>query len=150
MTCDERQLQLSRMLDGESAGPGPAGLFAHLEGCAGCRRFLETTLRFRGDARLDREAMLREADDSLPARLPLPERAEPRRSPVPRRTAWWRPALPVPAAVGLAVLLFVAGVTAGVGLSTRFGPAPTTPTYVYICSMPQIDVVGSLPPAAIQ
>jgi predicted anti-sigma-YlaC factor YlaD len=150
MTCDERQMQLSRILDGESAEPGPAGLFAHLEGCADCRQFLDALLRFRADARRDREEILRAADEALPERLPLPTGPAPRRAPTPRGTAWWRPALPLPAAVGLAVLLFVAGVTAGVGLSGRLGPSRSAPTYVYVCSLPQVDVVGSPLPAPVQ
>jgi hypothetical protein len=163
MTCDDRQLQLGLMMDAESGDPEPAGLFAHLEGCAGCRQFLDSLIRFRGAARRDREELLRQADESLPERFPLPAGPESRSAPDPRRSTWWRPALPAAAALGVAALLFVAGVTTGLGLAIALGRAPQrapgtgaanpargVTTYVYVCSMPQIDVIGRPLPATAE
>jgi predicted anti-sigma-YlaC factor YlaD len=156
MRCEERQLQLSLRMDAESGGMEQTGLFTHLEGCAECRHFFDSLLRFRSTARQDREEILREAEETLPARLPLPVASGARRP----QAAWWRPGLPAPAALAFAVLLLVAGIAIGAGLAARPGLAPqgapkaeTTKqppgerTYVYVCSMPQIEVLGASIPA---
>jgi hypothetical protein len=160
VTCDERQLQLSALMDAESGGTEPGGLFTHLEGCTECRHFFDSFVRFRSTARQDREEILRQADETLPARLPLPAGPGARRTTATWRPAWWRPGLSAPSAIALAVLLLVAGVIIGAGLAVRFGRAPRrTPdtelakqppggtTYVYVCSMPQIEVTGKSVPA---
>jgi hypothetical protein len=160
VTCDERQLQLSALMDAESDGIEQSGLFTHLEGCAECRHFFDTLIRFRGTAQQDRQEILRQADETLPARLPLPMRPGARRAAGASRSAWWHPMLPTPAAIALAVLLLAAGIAIGASLASRFGRAPQrTPhaevakrppgerTYVYVCSMPQIEVVGTPIPA---
>ncbi len=163
MSCEAHRQHLSLMMDAETEDAVPAGLFGHLEGCAECRHFLDALIRFRGAARRDREEILRLADESLPARFPLPGRPGARQTPRTGRTAWWRPGLPAPAAVALAVLLLAAGVAIGTGLGVRIGRAPRGApdaevakqppggtTYVYVCSMPQVDVIGSPIPASGQ
>jgi predicted anti-sigma-YlaC factor YlaD len=155
MTCDERQLQLSLLMDAESCDLEQAGLFAHLEGCTECRHFFDFLIRFRSTARQDREEILRQADDRLPARFPLPAQAGARQSQGTWWSSWWRPGLPAPAAIAFAVLLLVAGIVIGAGLAARTGRTPQrTPdaeqakqppggtTYIYVCSMPQIEVTG--------
>jgi predicted anti-sigma-YlaC factor YlaD len=153
--CDERQLQLSRLMDAETDGLEQAGLFTHLEGCAECRHFFDSLIRFRSTARQDREEILRQADERLPARFQLPAQAGARRAPGVWLSSWWRPALPAPAAIAFAVLLLVAGIVIGVNLAAHPGRAPQRtpdaeqakqppggPTYIYVCSMPQIEVTG--------
>lgn len=155
MTCDERQLQLSLLMDAESCALEQAGLFTHLEGCPECRHFFDSLIRFRSTARQDREEILRQADERLPARFPLPAQAGTRRTPGAWLSSWWRPALPAPAAIAFAALLLVAGIVIGAGLAARIGRVPQRtpdagqakqspggPTYVYVCSMPQIEVTG--------
>ena len=155
MTCEERQLQLSLLMDAESGGIEQAGLFTHLEGCAECRHFFDSLIRFRGTARQDREEILRQAEESLPARLRLPAAPGARRPQWTWWSSWWRPGLPAPAAIAFAVLLLVAGIAIGAGLAARPGRAPQRtpdaeqakqppggPTYIYVCSMPQIEVTG--------
>jgi hypothetical protein len=149
VTCDERQMQLSLLMDAESHGPEQAGLFTHLEGCPECRHFFDSLIRFRSTARQDREEILRQADELLPTRLPLSARPGARRP----LESWWRPGLPAPAALALAALLLVAGIAIGAHLAARPGRAPQgapnaeaakqprlVPTYIYVCSMPQIEV----------
>ena len=155
MTCDERQLQLSRLMDADTGDLEQAGLFTHLEGCTECRHFFDSLIRFRSTARQDREEVLRQADERLPARLRLPVRPGARRPPGAWLSSWWRPGLPVPAAIAFAVLLLVAGIVIGASLAARPGRAPQRtpdaeqakqppggPTYIYVCSMPQIEVTG--------
>ena len=161
MTCEDRQLQLSLLMDAESGGLEQAGLFTHLEDCAECRHFFDSLIRFRSTARQDREEILRQADELLPARLPLPAGPGARRPLGAWRSSWWRPGLPAPAAIALAGLLLVAGIAIGAGLAARLGRAPQgtpdaelarqprgVPIYVYVCSMPQIEVAGKSIPAA--
>lgn len=155
MTCDERQLQLSRLMDAETDGLEQAGLFTHLEGCTECRHFFDSLIHFRNTARQDREEILRQADERLPARFPLPAQAGAHRSPGAWLSSWWRPALPAPAAFAFAVLLLVAGIAIGTRLAARPAGTPQRtpdaeqaeqpsggPTYIYVCSMPQIEVTG--------
>ena len=158
MTCDERQEQLSRMVDGEPAAAEPGGLFGHLETCAECRAFLDALMRVRGAAREDRARLLREAEAVLPAAAPIPAPA-----PAP---AGWRPstagpprrglfggAVPIPAAFGYAALVLALGIAIGAGIALRVGgprppaPAVTSPErapaatrVVYVCAMPEIQV----------
>lgn len=155
MTCDERQLQLSLLMDAETGGLEQAGLFTHLEGCTGCRHFFDSLIRFRNTARQDRDEILRQADERLPARFAFPARPGARRAPGTWWSSWWRPGLPAPAAIAFAVLLLVAGIVIGASLAARPGRAPQRtpdaglvkqpsggPTYIYVCSMPQIEVTG--------
>jgi predicted anti-sigma-YlaC factor YlaD len=161
VTCDERQLQLSLLMDAESDGLEQAGLFTHLEGCPECRHFFDSLIRFRSTVRQDREEILRQADESLPARLPIPAAAGARRPQGTWWSSWWRPGLPAPAGLALAVTLLLAGIVIGAGLAARVGrppqPAPgaeaaqqprLVPTYIYVCSMPQIEVDGTRIPAS--
>ena len=161
MTCDERQLQLSLLMDAESCALEQAGLFTHLEGCTECRHFFDSLIHFRNTARQDREEILRQADERLPARFLLPARPGASLTPGAWLSSWWRPAMPVPAAIAFAVLLLVAGIVIGASLAARPNRAPQRtpdaeqakqppggPTYIYVCSMPQIEVVGTSIPAA--
>lgn len=160
MTCEERQLQLGLLMDAEPGGEEQAGLFAHLAGCPECRHFFDSLIRLRSVARRDREEILRQADELLPARLVLPAGPRARRAPRTWPSSWRRADLPATAALGLAVLLLAAGVAIGAGLAVRFGRAPQQtpraevakqppggPTYVYVCSMPQVEVTGKSVPA---
>ena len=160
MRCDERQLQLSLLMDAESGDLEQAGLFTHLEGCAECRHFFDSLIRFRSTARQDREEILRQAEELLPARFPLPVASGTRRPQGTWLSSWWRPGLPAPAAIAFAVLLLVAGIVIGATLAARPRQAPQRtpdaelakqppggPTYIYVCSMPQIEVVGTSTPA---
>ena len=160
MNCETYRQQLSLMMDADPGGLEQAGLFAHLGGCAECRHFFDSLIRFRGAARRDREEILRQAEEMLPARLPLPVQAGAHRPLGAWPSSWWRPGRPAPAAIAIAVLLLVAGIAIGAGLAIRFGRTPQrTPdtelakqppggrTYVYVCSMPQIEVVGASIPA---
>ena len=155
MTCDERQEQLSRMVDGEPAAAEPGGLFGHLETCAECRAFLDALMRVRGAVREDRARLLREAEAVLPADPPIP-------APAP---AGWRAstagppgrglfgAVPIAAALGYAALVLALGIAIGAGIALRVGgprppaPAVTSPErapaatrVVYVCAMPEIQV----------
>jgi hypothetical protein len=128
VNCDDRHLQLSSLIDSESGAVEQAGLFAHLDACAECRRFLDTLLRARDAARRDRAELLREAEELLPRRAPMPA----------------------------ALARQVAGIAIGAGLTSRPprserpaaapGPAaraPEAPTYVYVCSLPEYEVIGN-------
>jgi hypothetical protein len=150
MTCEERQLQLSLLMDAESDGMEQAGLFTHLEGCAECRHFFDSLIRFRSTARVDREEILRQAEESLPARFPPPVASGARQPQGAWWSSWWRPGLPAPAAIAFAVLLLVAGIAIGASLAPQRTPdaetvkqSPGEPTYIYVCSMPQIEVEGT-------
>ncbi len=157
MSCEEHRQRLSLMMDGEGEGTEQAGLFAHLEGCAGCRQFLDSLIQFRKAARRDRQEILREAAEVIPERAPLPatvgRAAGGSRAARPRGWGGWlRPSLPAPAALALAVLLLAAGIAIGVGLGARRNPArlapnvetttspSTAPTVIYVCSMPEVKV----------
>ena len=152
-----------------NAGSAPTGLFAHLEGCPECRVFLEALLQFRGAARRDRERTLSEADALFPAEAPLPLAATPSLRVAGARPAggrargarsWWPAGLPAPAAVALAALLLIAGIAIGVGAAARLGQSPQRVpdtemakqppggfTVVYVCAVPEIEVVAEpIPP----
>lgn len=159
MRCEDGRERLSRLVDGELDAAGQAGLFGHLEACGECRAFFETLVRARGAVRRDREALLRGADELLPAWPPRPAAAGPaggrRREPWRERAAAaLRGGLPVPAALVLAALLLVAGIGIGAGLAARRGATHPTreaeatkrasdgPRIIYVCSMPEYEVVG--------
>jgi predicted anti-sigma-YlaC factor YlaD len=155
MNCEACRQQSSLMMDVESGDPEQAGLFTHLGGCAECRHFFDSLIRLRSAVRRDRDDLLRQADEMLPARPPLPAAAAARRSPAGWRSWWWRTGLPAPAAIAFAVLLLAAGIAIGAGLAARPGRRPqgvpdAEPgklpaggiSYVYVCSMPQIEVIG--------
>jgi hypothetical protein len=166
MSCEDHRQRLSLMMDAEIEGMEQAGLFAHLEGCPGCRQFLDSLIRFRNAARRDREEILLQADELLPAHAPLPATA--RRALAPaggpsgrwreRIAGWLRPGLPAPAAILLAVALLAVGIAIGTGLgarreATRIPPDAETakrpgtpPQVVYVCSMPQVEVTGEAIP----
>jgi len=173
MSCEAYRQHLSLMMDAEAGGVEQAGLFAHLEGCAECRHFFDSLIRFRSAARRDRDAILREAGERLPGRPPLPATAAagarpPARAGDARGASWrdrlgdWlRPGVPAPAALALAVLLLIAGVAIGVSLSSRLGGAPPRApeaetvrrspagtTFIYVCSLPEVEVSASAIPEA--
>jgi len=158
MRCEDGRQRLSRLVDGELDPADQAGLFGHLEGCGECRAFLATLVRFRNAAKRDREAALREADELLPAWPPRPAAAARRGAWRERLAAWPRPGLPAPAALALAALLLVAGIGIGAGLAGRRDAArarreaeatrtaPGSPRVVYVCAMPEYEVVGEPAP----
>jgi hypothetical protein len=146
---------VSLLIDGEATGAVQAALFRHLGECADCRLFFDSMVRFRNSAGHDREEIFRAADEALPARLQLPPVREAARdfAPVaglgrwfPFATGGWR--LPVPAAIGLALVLLVGGVILGSSLSRGPGGdgsrdragALGQPTVVVVCSLPEVEV----------
>lgn len=154
MPCEDAKLNVSLLADGELETGAQAGLFAHLERCPGCRAFLAESLRLRGALRRDRDALLAEADELLPARPPRPAAA-----PVPalleRLFPRERPGRALAFGLGLAVLVLAAGVLAGLGLARvvaggetalplegASAPGDDGPSVVYVCAMPEYAVVG--------
>lgn len=159
MTCEDRREALSLLVDGALEARDPAGLFAHLEGCPGCRGFLEALLSVRSALKRDLDAAQREADALAPARLPRPDRRRDRLS------ALWtwaprRPALALAAALGCAAVLLAAGIAIGTGLADRSpaaGPAPGADApdesgagVVYVCALPEYEVLSSPDPRPVQ
>jgi len=158
MSCEETRQQLSLIMDAEGEGMEQAGLFAHLEGCPGCRQFLDSLIRFRKTAQRDREEILREAEERLPSAAPLPGAIGRGAAARARRAAFVRPLVPAPG-FALGVLLLVAGIAIGAGLASHRQVAkvapqvetgtstPNEPQVVYVCSMPEVKVTAkALPP----
>ncbi len=154
MRCEDGRERLSRLLDGELGAADQSGLFGHLEACGDCRAFLETLTRARGAIRRDREALRREADAVLPPWPPRPADSAAGSAPAPGHAAPSRRGLPAPALLALAAVLLVAGIAIGAGLAGRRDgararqeaeaarPAPESPRVVYVCAMPEYQVVG--------
>jgi hypothetical protein len=104
LTCEQAELLISRLLDGELETESRAGVEAHLAGCAACRAALDAWARI-GVASID---LLRGAVPATPLRPPGPLserrlaalRAR-RRSGAPAPAAW----IPVAAAAGVLAAL---------------------------------------------
>jgi predicted anti-sigma-YlaC factor YlaD len=152
VNCDIAQEQLGQLIDTELVESAQAGLFQHLEGCAGCRGFLDSMLRLRRAAGSDREAILRDAAEALPRLAPRPvpiRRAGASLRPwIQAITRGWR----MPAPVGVALALFL--VFAGAVLGSRLDLFPrgslseraqrmARPEVVVVCGLPEVEVVGS-------
>lgn len=154
MPCEDAKLNLSLLADGESEAGAHAGLFAHLERCEGCREFLAEALSVRRAVRRDRDALLAEADEMLPARLPRPA-AAPSPAVLERLLPRERPGRALALALGLAVVVLAAGVVIGLGLPRDGVGGATAPpvegasapgdagvNVVYVCAMPEYAVVA--------
>ena len=160
MQCEDGRERLSRLVDGELGADDQAGLFGHLEACGECRAFLETLVSLRGGIRRDREAALREADELLPPWPPRPAAAARRGAWRERLLAPLRGGLTAPAALALAAVLLAAGIGIGAGLTARRDAAragraveaakqaPAQSSVVYVCAMPECEVVGEPVPEA--
>jgi anti-sigma factor RsiW len=155
MQCDQTQESVSRFLDSGLEEVEQKAMFRHLEGCDLCRGFLESMIRVRAAAGVDRMTLLREAEETLPpaeALLRRARRGAPATGPGSRRlwASGWR--IPAPIAVGLGVLLLVAGLLIGSRIPPEArrtatpaeGLEPASgPTVVLVSWMPEVAVVGS-------
>jgi hypothetical protein len=177
VSCEARQEQVSLLIDAELEVSGQAALFGHLEECLDCRLFFDSMVRLRRAAKRDQEEIELAADEVLPRHIPLPMHVHPSgnrwrrllkhpfrhdsgrlpgRLSGNRAKRWlqilaggWR--MPVPMAVGLAMVLLVAGALVGARLSALSGSAglegpgghQPKPTVVVICSLPEVQVLGS-------
>ena len=169
MSCERAQEQVSLWIDAELEESAQAALFGHLEGCSECRRFLDSMVRFRKAAAVDREEIFLSAGEALPPRSPVPAEARrtdaggkpTRRSqeagqPGPRwprvLAGGWR-RLPAPVAAGLAVILLAAGALLGARLAAVSGGGGPEwsaarmekPAVIVVCGLPEVEVVGSGP-----
>ena len=153
MNCDIRQGQAGLLIDGELSESDQPALFGHLQECADCRGFLDSMIRLRISARSDHEDLLLDADRILPEWSSPVGRSHPTRAG--RRfgifALRWR--MPVPTAVGLAMILLVVGAILGarVGISggrsgaDRGGAQVVQSAVVVVCGMPAVDVVAMSP-----
>lgn len=163
MSCENMQENVSRLMDGELEEPGQERLFEHMRACAPCRLFLASTLRFRKASAADREGLLREADERLPAASEILRAAEASSRPM-QRVRVRRPAgraglrferrsMSAPAALAFAAVLLALGLFLGLRLGgasravqadgagiTGAGSASGT---IIVCGLPGIEVVGS-------
>jgi len=154
--CDERQAQVSLLIDADLEESEQVNLFKHLEVCHGCRGFLDVMIRFRKTAKRDQEALGRDADEILPARPPC---TEPRHTRAERGTLGWARIfsgglrIPTPLAVGMAATLIVMGAILGARIAAVSGDASlqqtaermSRPAVVVICGMPEVEVLGNSP-----
>jgi predicted anti-sigma-YlaC factor YlaD len=156
MSCETAQEQVSLLIDAELEGSAQAKLFGHLEGCSECRSFFDSMVRFRKAAHMDREEIFLAASEVLPPRSPVPRSLFPARE---HRfaagwTRWlragsWR--MPVPAGVGLAIVLLFAGALLGARLASisrgsgmKWTAGETAkPTVVVVCGLPEVEVHGT-------
>lgn len=96
--CDSNRESLHRLVDGEIHGTEREALDRHLEGCPGCRAFVEDLRALRGSlSRLDAEPFPPEALEAVWTRTVGARR----RRTLPRPAAW---VIPAAAAVALALL----------------------------------------------
>ncbi len=159
MHCDEKQEQVSRLIDAELEESEQVSLFRHMEGCPDCRLFLDSMIRFRMAAKRDKELLFLAAEETLPPELPLPAH----HSKWVPHAGWLRVlgagrSMPAPLAIGLAVVLLVIGIYVGGKIATghegrgsrwQQGAGDEEPgvrqKVIVLCGLPEVEVLGSRP-----
>jgi hypothetical protein len=157
--CDEKQEQVSRLIDAELEESEQVTLFRHMENCPDCRLFLDSMIRFRIAAKRDKEFLFRAADESLPSEMKLPADR-------PRGVSgagWLRVlgagrSIPAPLAIGLAIVLLIFGIYVGgriaMGPGNRGaalerevgdGDGGVRPRVIVLCGLPEVEVLGRRP-----
>ena len=146
MSCETFQEQVSLLIDAELEESDQVALFRHFGGCPACRQFFDSMVRFRKAARMDQEEMFRSAGELLPQRSPLPSE----RRPTARGTQGWLQVIaggwrmPAPVAVGLALVLMIAGALLGARIAVvSESPGSFKPSVVVVCGLPEVEVVGT-------
>ncbi len=162
MDCEKNQMRAGLLIDAALDGSGQVGLYRHLEECAGCRSFLDSMIRFRNTARIDRERIESKADEVLGSWDPAgaarraraggdaPRGATRERERLSREPLIRRLRFSIPVAVAVAAALLVAGMFIGGRLSTRSGVLParegaveSSRPVVVVCGLPEVEVVGN-------
>jgi hypothetical protein len=174
MSCESVQEKVSLFIDDALDEAEQAPMFAHLKECEECRHFLGSLMRFRKASARERDLLQRQADEILPSAEAVlfatqahTREARTRSASPPAgargagralRLGAARPAvgrgMPVPLALGIALLLLVAGLLIGTRIGGPSGPAPAADTAagvspasktVIVCGLPAVEVVGPEP-----
>jgi predicted anti-sigma-YlaC factor YlaD len=124
--CEEYQEIVSAYVDGESTSEETAEVFFHLGTCAECRTFMTSLLRLESFLQANEEIALGKA---VPVHMPL----------------WKRKiSLSYPAAAAAIVFMLITG---SLFFIQRSQPPEiinkTQTAYVYVTSLPPVDVVAS-------
>jgi anti-sigma factor RsiW len=133
MTCDDYQLNISRLTDGELADEQSAEVFLHLASCIACREFYTSIHRM--NAFLAAE----DIDNAPTAHLPaaLPGWAEGRERTKPRR--WRDRRIEVRSSILAVLVVLLLGMTLAAAM--RLGPEKQAET-VYVTKLPAIIVTS--------
>ncbi|MDM7915922.1 MAG: anti-sigma factor [Candidatus Eisenbacteria bacterium] len=161
MQCDDAKSMLSLFADSNLEGEELQGaMFRHLQECSDCRGFFDSILRQRKAASVEREMLLREADELLPAAESLLARARSGRAERRSLSVWQRilagggMRMPVPVAISIAIVLLLAGIVLGTRIAGRPGQdglridrleRASRSEVVVVCGLPEVQVVGSTP-----
>ena len=126
MTCDDYQLKISMLLDGEIAASDSGKIFSHMGNCTDCRLFWHNTLVLHGQLETIRShAAQRTTTPWIPKRMST-------------HSAWWnRPILLRAYAVSL-ILCVLISLSFLAGRSRVF----STPETIYITKLPAVIVTS--------
>ena len=126
MTCDEYQLKISALLDGEVAAADSAEIFNHLGNCPACRLFWHNLHALN--------AQMEIADSQTLHRIEVPQL--PKNTPV--IPAWWNRPMPIRAYAVSLILCVLISLSFLAGRSRVF----STPETIYITKLPAVVVTS--------
>jgi predicted anti-sigma-YlaC factor YlaD len=126
MTCDEYQLKISALLDGEVAAADSGEIFNHLGSCTECRLFWHNTLALN--------AQLEIAGTQEVQRMEVPQLPKN----IPTASAWWNRPIQLRTYTVSLILCVLISLSFLAGRSRVF----STPETIYITKLPAVVVTS--------
>jgi predicted anti-sigma-YlaC factor YlaD len=128
MTCDEYQLRISMLLDGEVAAADSGEIFNHLGSCTECRLFWHNVLALN--------AQLEIAGTQEVQRMEVPQLPKN----IPTASAWWNRPIQLRTYMVLLILCSLIGLSFLAGRSQLF----SEPETIYVTKLPAVVVTSEI------
>jgi predicted anti-sigma-YlaC factor YlaD len=128
MTCDDYQIKISSLLDGEVPAADSGEIFSHMGSCADCRLFWHNTLALNGQLEIVSRQVARQITVSS-----MPKRTS-------TISAWWNRPIPIRAYLVSLFLCALIGLSFLTIKPHLFG----SPETIYVTKLPAVVVTSEI------
>jgi predicted anti-sigma-YlaC factor YlaD len=126
MTCDEYQLKINALLDGEVDSSASGEIFAHMGSCPDCRLFWHNMLTLNAQLEIGGMQEVQQTEASqFPKNIPM-------------AFAWWNRPMPIRAYAVSLILCVLISLSFLAGRSRLFGSSDT----IYVTKLPPVIVTS--------